>query len=301
MKHLLGIKQLSDEEIEQIFSTAQQFKEVLNRPRLKKVPSLQGVTIANVFFEPSTRTRISFELAAKRLSADVVNFSASTSSVQKGESLLDTVENLLAMRVDLIILRHPHVGAPHFLARHVKASIINAGDGIHEHPTQALLDAFSLLQKWGNFQNKTVAIIGDIYHSRVARSNILLLKRLGAKVLLCGPPTLIPPPFKTLVDGVYYRIEDIIERADAFNILRIQKERQKEQFFPSLQEYYHYFGVRPEVLQQNPSLIIMHPGPMNRGVEIDSKVADSEQAIILEQVENGVAVRMAVLYLIAGG
>lgn len=299
-RHLLGIKDLTTADIELIFHTAQSFKHVLNRP-VKKVPSLKDITVANLFFENSTRTRLSFELAEKRLSADVVNFSASASSVKKGETLLDTVNNILSMKVDMVVMRHPAPGAPHFLARHIEAHIINAGDGTHEHPTQALLDAFSMREKLGTLRGKRVAIIGDILHSRVALSNILCLQKLGAKVRVCGPPTLIPRHIHALGVEVSYDVFDSLQWCDVANVLRIQLERQAIQYFPSLREYSRYFGINRRMLDRlDKPILIMHPGPINRGVELTSDVADSEHSIILQQVENGVAVRMAVLYLLAG-
>ncbi|MEO0895456.1 MAG: aspartate carbamoyltransferase catalytic subunit [Bacteroidota bacterium] len=298
-RHLLGIKYIQAEDMQQIFETAENFKEVINRP-IKKVPSLRDITIANLFFENSTRTRISFELAQKRLSADVVNFSASSSSVKKGETLLDTVKNILAMKVDMIVMRHPLPGAPVFLSRHIPAQIINAGDGTHEHPTQALLDCFSLREKFGEFKGLKVAIVGDITHSRVALSNIFALNKLGAKVRVCGPPTLIPKGIEQLGVEVSYNLKDTLLWADAVNMLRIQLERQDTKYFPSLREYSMQYGLDMKLLHEiDKELVIMHPGPINRGVEITSEVADSEQAIILDQVENGVAVRMAILYLLA--
>ncbi len=298
-KHLLGIKYISKEDIDLIFETADNFKEVINRP-IKKVPSLRDVTIANLFFENSTRTRISFELAEKRLSADTVNFSASASSVKKGETLLDTVNNILSMKVDMVVIRHPAPGAPTFLANHIDANIINAGDGTHEHPTQALLDAFSIREHFGSFKGIKVAIIGDILHSRVALSNIFCLKKLGAEVTVCGPPTLIPKHIESLGVAVSYNVRETLEWCDVANVLRIQLERQEIKYFPSLREYSQYFGINRELLNSLKSeVVIMHPGPINRGVELTSDVADSDQSIILEQVENGVAVRMAVLYLLA--
>lgn len=299
MKHLLGIKYIEKSDIEQIFKTTDTFKEVLNRP-IKKVPSLRDVTIANLFFENSTRTRISFELAEKRLSADTLNFSASGSSVKKGETLLDTVNNILAMRVDMIVIRHSSPGAPVFLSKRIPANIINAGDGTHEHPTQALLDAYSLREKFGELKGLNVAIVGDIFHSRVALSNIFALKKLGANVRLCGPPTLIPPHIESLGVEVSHKLQETLEWCDAANMLRIQLERQNIKYFPSLREYSLQFGLNMDLLTKlNKKIVILHPGPINRGVEISSEVADSEQAIILEQVENGVAVRMAVLYILA--
>ena len=299
-RHLLGIKDLSQKEIELIFETADSFKEVLNRP-IKKVPSLRDVTIANVFFENSTRTRLSFELAEKRLSADVVNFSSSSSSVKKGETLLDTVNNILSMKVDMVVMRHASPGAPHFLSRHIKANIINAGDGTHEHPTQALLDTFSIRERLGDVSGKKVVIIGDILHSRVALSNIYALKKLGAEIKVCGPPTLLPKHIRSLGVEVEFDVEKALQWCDVANILRIQLERQKFSYFPSLREYSLYYGVNKKMLDTlDKQITIMHPGPINRGIEITSDVADSHHSIILQQVENGVAVRMAVLYLLAG-
>jgi len=298
--HLLGIKNITTEDIELIFETADNFKEVINRP-IKKVPSLRDVTIANVFFENSTRTRLSFELAQKRLSADVVNFSASTSSVKKGETLLDTVNNILAMKVDMIVMRHASVGAPHFLSRHIKANIINAGDGTHEHPTQALLDAFSIREKLKTLKGKKIAIIGDILHSRVALSNIFALKKLGAEVLVCGPPTLLPRYIGQLGVKVEWDLQQALAWCDVANVLRIQLERQQIKYFPSLREYSMYYGITKKMLDRlDKEIILMHPGPINRGVELSSDAADSHHSIILDQVENGVAVRMAVMYLLAG-
>ncbi len=300
-RHLLGIKDLSAEDIRKIFRTADTFKEVLSRP-IKKVPSLRDLTIANLFFENSTRTRISFELAEKRLSADVVNFSASSSSVKKGETLIDTVNNILAMKVDMVVMRHPVPGAPVFLSRHIDSIIINAGDGTHEHPTQALLDAYSMREKLGpDFSKRKVAIIGDIMHSRVALSNIFALQKLGAEVMVCGPPTLIPHHMAELGVKVSYNLRQTLEWCDVANVLRIQLERQDTRYFASLREYALYFGLNRQLLDSiNKDIVLMHPGPINRGVEITSDVADSRQSIILQQVENGVAVRMAVLYLLAG-
>ena len=298
-KHVLGIKYLTPQDIQLIFETAENFKEVINRP-IKKVPSLRDVTVANLFFENSTRTRISFELAEKRLSADTVNFSASSSSVKKGETLLDTVNNILSMKVDMVVMRHPAPGAPAFLAKHIDANIINAGDGTHEHPTQALLDAFSMREKLGDLRGKKIVIVGDILHSRVALSNIFCLQKLGAKVKVCGPPTLIPKYINELNIGVEYDIRKALEWCDVANVLRIQLERQDIKYFPSIREYTQYFGINKEMLDGLSSdVIIMHPGPINRGVELTSDVADSDQSIILQQVENGVAIRMAVLYLLA--
>jgi aspartate carbamoyltransferase catalytic subunit len=298
--HLLGIKDLTKDDITLILDTAATFKEVINRP-VKKVPSLRDLTVANLFFEDSTRTRISFELAEKRLSADVINFSASSSSVKKGETLLDTVNNILAMKVDMIVMRHPAPGAPHFLARHISARILNAGDGTHEHPTQALLDAYSMREHLGDLEGKKIAILGDILHSRVALSNIFCLKKLGAEVKVCGPPTLIPKYISSLGVSVEHDIERTLRWCDAANILRIQLERQDIRYFPSLREYALYFGINKAMLDRlDKPILIMHPGPINRGVEVTSDVADSEHSIILQQVENGVAVRMAALYLLAG-
>src|SRR5215210_1688542 len=301
-KHLLGIKNLTKEDISLILQTASDFKEVLNRP-VKKVPSLRDVTIVNLFYENSTRTRISFELAEKRLSADVINFSASSSSVSKGETLLDTVNNILSMKVDMVVMRHSASGAPHFLSKHIPAAIVNAGDGINEHPTQGLLDAFSIQEKLGSLEGRKIAIIGDIMHSRVALSNIYLLKKMGAEVMVAGPPTLIPKFIKEAFDvQVEYKLEKALQWCDVANVLRIQLERQNQVLFSSLREYNLAYGVKRSMLEKiNRKIVIMHPGPINRGVEIDSDVADSQQSIILQQVENGVAVRMAVLYLLAGG
>lgn len=295
----MGIKSVTAADINLIFETAQQFKEVINRP-IKKVPSLRDVTIANLFFENSTRTRISFELAEKRLSADVVNFSASSSSVKKGETLLDTVNNILAMKVDMVVMRHPAPGAHRYLSNHIPANIINAGDGTHEHPTQALLDAFSMREKVGSLEGKKVLIVGDIAHSRVALSNILCLQKLGAVVKVCGPPTLIPPYIETLGVGVMYNLRKALDWCDIANVLRIQLERQDIKYIPSLREYARYYGIDKALLDSlDREIVLMHPGPINRGVELSSDAADSEHAIILDQVENGVAVRMAVLYLLA--
>jgi aspartate carbamoyltransferase catalytic subunit len=299
-KHLLGIKDITREDIELIFETADNFKQVINRP-IKKVPSLRDITIANVFFENSTRTRLSFELAQKRLSADTINFSASNSSVKKGETLLDTVNNILAMKVDMIVMRHASAGAPHFLSKHIDAKIVNAGDGTHEHPTQALLDTFSIREKLGTVTGKKVAIIGDILHSRVALSNIFALKKLGAKVKVCGPPTLLPKFIAQLGVEVEFDVRKALEWCDVANVLRIQLERQQIKYFPSLREYSLYYGINKKLLDSlKKPIVIMHPGPINRGVELSSDAADSEHSIILDQVENGVAVRMAVLYLLAG-
>ncbi|WP_236980061.1 aspartate carbamoyltransferase catalytic subunit [Membranihabitans maritimus] len=298
--HLLGIKYITKEDIELILSTADNFKEVINRP-IKKVPTLRDVTIANLFFENSTRTRISFELAEKRLSADVLNFSSSTSSVKKGESLLDTVNNILSMKVDMVVIRHSAPGTPTFLSNHIDANIINAGDGTHEHPTQALLDAFSIREKVNSFNGLNVCIFGDIIHSRVALSNIFCLQKLGANVAVCGPPTLIPRFLPKLGVKIFYKVKEALNWCDVANVLRIQLERQDIKYIPSLREYSLYYGINQEILDSlDKEIIIMHPGPINRGVEIDSDVADSHQSIILQQVENGVAVRMAVLFLLAG-
>src|SRR5215217_5997581 len=299
--HLLGIKELTAQDIRSILNTAQQFKEVLQRP-VKKVPSLRDVTVVNLFFENSTRTRISFELAERRLSADVLNFTASASSVSKGETMLDTVNNILSMKVDMVVMRHSASGAPHFLAKHIPAAIINAGDGINEHPTQALLDAFSITEKFGTLDGVKVAIIGDIMHSRVAQSNIHLLKKMGAEIVVCGPPTLIPKYIVEAFDvRVEYNLKKALEWCDVANVLRIQLERQNQVLFSSLREYSLAYGINKKLLDSlSKQITIMHPGPINRGVELDSDVADSDQSIILQQVENGVAVRMAVLYLLAG-
>jgi aspartate carbamoyltransferase catalytic subunit len=297
--HLLGIKQLNSNDIEIIFSTADQFKDVLNRP-IKKVPSLRDITIANLFFENSTRTRLSFELAEKRLSADVVNFSAASSSVKKGETLIDTVNNILAMKVDMVVMRHPNPGAALFLSKHVNARIINAGDGAHEHPTQALLDAYSIRERLGDVSGRNVLIVGDILHSRVALSNIFCLKKLGANVMVCGPRTLMPKHIHQLDVLVEYDLQKALAWCDVANMLRIQLERQDIKYFPSIREYTMMYGLNKEVLERTgKKIVIMHPGPINRGVEISSELADSDDAIILDQVENGVAIRMAVLYLLA--
>ena len=299
-RHLLGIKYITESDIHLIFQTADEFKDVINRP-IKKVPSLRDVTIANLFFENSTRTKISFELAEKRLSADVVNFSASSSSVKKGETLLDTVNNVLSMKVDMIVMRHPVPGAPIYLSRRIDANVINAGDGTHEHPTQALLDAYSIKEKYGKVAGKKIAIIGDIKHSRVALSNIFCLKKLGAEVMVCGPPTLLPKPIGSLGVQVEYDVDKALQWCDIANVLRIQLERQDIKYIPSLREYSLYFGIdKARLSRLNKEITIMHPGPINRGVELNSDVADSEHSIILQQVENGVAIRMAVLYLLAG-
>jgi aspartate carbamoyltransferase catalytic subunit len=300
-RHLLGIKDLTQQDISLILDTATQFKEVLQRP-IKKVPSLRDVTIVNLFYENSTRTRISFELAEKRLSADTINFTASGSSAAKGETLLDTVNNILSMKVDMVVMRHSASGAPQFLARHIPAAIVNAGDGINEHPTQALLDAFSIREKLGGLEGKKIAIIGDIMHSRVALSNMYLLKKMGAEVTVAGPPTLLPKYVQQAFGvNVSYNVEEVLNWCDAANVLRIQLERQNQPLFSSLREYNLAFGISKKLLDSlKKDIVIMHPGPINRGVEIDSDVADSKQSIILQQVENGVAVRMAVLYLLAG-
>jgi aspartate carbamoyltransferase catalytic subunit len=299
-KHLLGIKDLQLRDIELILSTATQFKEVLQRP-IKKVPSLRDTTIVNLFYENSTRTRISFELAEKRLSADTLNFSASGSSVSKGETLLDTVNNILSMKVDMVVVRHSASGAPHFLSKHITAAIVNAGDGINEHPTQALLDAFSIKEKCGTLEGKKIVLVGDIMHSRVALSNIYLLKKAGAEVMVAGPPTLIPKHIsKAFGIQVEYNLKKALQWCDVANILRIQLERQNQVLFSSLREYNIAYGVSKKLLEAvNKEIVILHPGPVNRGVEIDSDVADSKQSIILQQVENGVAIRMAVLYLLS--
>ncbi len=299
VNHLLGIKNISKNDIELIFETADYFKEIINRP-IKKVPSLRDITIANVFFENSTRTRLSFELAEKRLSADVINFSSSSSSVKKGETLLDTINNILAMKVDMIVMRHASPGAPHFLSKHIDANIINAGDGTHEHPTQALLDTYSIREKFGEVKGKKIAIIGDILHSRVAISNIYALQKLGAEVMVCGPNTLLPKFIKTLGVEVELDVEKALQWCDIANVLRIQLERQEIKYFPSLREYSIYYGINKALLDKiGKPVTIMHPGPINRGVELNSDVADSDAAIILHQVENGVAIRMSVLYLLA--
>ena len=298
-KDLLGTRDLSIDEINLIFETAKKFKEVLSRP-IKKVPTLRHLTIANIFFENSTRTKLSFELAQKRLSADIINFSSSSSSINKGESLLDTINNILVMKVDMIVVRHPNPGAPHFISKNIKVPIINAGDGTNEHPTQALLDSFSIIEKLGSIKNKKISIIGDILHSRVAISNIHLLSKLGAKIMLCGPSTLIPRFIKNMGLNVTNDIKEALEWCDVANILRIQLERQNQVYFPSIREYSQYFGVNHKLLRElNKELIIMHPGPINRGVEINSDVVDSKNSIILDQVENGVAIRMAIMYLLS--
>jgi len=298
-KHLLGIKDLTQKDIELILETANTFKDVINRP-IKKVPSLRDITIANIFFENSTRTKLSFELAQKRLSADVVNFAASSSSVSKGETLIDTVNNILAMKVDMVVMRHPYAGAGVFLSKHINAQIINAGDGAHEHPTQALLDAYSIKEKLGSIEGKKVVIVGDVLHSRVALSNILCLQKLGAEVMVCGPTTLIPKYIGSLGVKVEHNLIKALNWCDVANMLRIQLERQDIKYFPSLREYAMMYGLNKNILDSlNKEIVVMHPGPINRGVEITSDVADSKQSIILNQVENGVAIRMAVLYLLA--
>ncbi len=301
VNHLLGIKELTKEDITLIFETADHFKEVINRP-IKKVPSLRDFTIANVFFENSTRTRTSFELAQKRLSADVVNFSSSTSSVKKGETLIDTVNNILAMKVDMVVMRHASVGAPHFLSKHVDASILNAGDGTHEHPTQALLDSYSIRERLGEVGGKKVCIFGDILHSRVALSNIFALQKQGAEVMVCGPNSLLPKYIGDLGVKVELDVKKALEWCDVANILRIQLERQGGDisYFPSLREYSQYFGINKKLLDSlDKEIILMHPGPINRGIEVTTDAIDSENGIVLDQVENGVAIRMAVLYLLA--
>ena len=299
VQHLVGIKELSEEDISLIFQTADNFKTVLNRS-IKKVPSLRDITIANLFFENSTRTRLSFELAEKRLSADIVNFSSASSSVKKGETLIDTVNNILAMKVDMVVMRHPNPGAAKFLAEHVDSKIINAGDGAHEHPTQALLDAYSIREKLGDVKGKKVVIVGDITHSRVALSNIFCLQKLGAEVMVCGPATLIPKYIHKLDVKVEHNLRKALEWCDVANMLRIQLERMEVNYFPSIREYTMLYGLDKAFLHSlSKEIVIMHPGPINRGVEITSDVADSDQAIILDQVENGVAIRMAVLYLLA--
>ncbi|OUW73183.1 MAG: aspartate carbamoyltransferase [Flavobacteriaceae bacterium TMED204] len=299
VNHLLGIKDLNDADIQLIFSTADQFKEVLNRP-IKKVPSLRDITIANLFFENSTRTKLSFELAEKRLSADVINFSAAQSSVKKGETLLDTVNNILAMKVDIIVMRHPNPGSALFLSQNVNACIVNAGDGTHEHPTQALLDAYSIKEKLGDLRGRKIAIVGDILHSRVALSNIYALKKLGAEVKLCGPKSLIPKHIESLGVSLSTDLIQTLKWCDAVNMLRVQNERMDLNYFPSNREYAQLYGLNAKKLESlKKDIIILHPGPINRGVEVTSDVADSKNAIILDQVENGVAIRMAVIYLLA--
>jgi aspartate carbamoyltransferase catalytic subunit len=300
VNHLLGIKYINKTDIELILETAKNFKEVINRP-IKKVPSLRDITVANLFFENSTRTKLSFELAQKRLSADIINFAASSSSVKKGETLVDTVNNILAMKVDMVVMRHSSPGAAVFLSKRVNAKIINAGDGAHEHPTQALLDAFSIQENLGTLKGKKVVIVGDILHSRVALSNIFCLQKMGAEVMVCGPLTLIPKHIESLGVKVELNLKKALEWCDVANMLRIQLERQDIKFFPSLREYTMLYGLNMEMLDKlSKRILIMHPGPINRGIEITSEVADSEQSIILDQVENGVAVRMAVMFLLAG-
>lgn len=297
--HLTGIRDLTKEDIQLIFKTADSFKEVINRP-IKKVPSLRDITIANLFFENSTRTRLSFELAEKRLSADVVNFSAASSSVKKGETLIDTVNNILSMKVDMVVMRHPSPGAAKFLSSKINAKVVNAGDGTHEHPTQALLDCFTIQEKLGSVEGKKVVIVGDILHSRVALSNILCLQKLGAEVMVCGPTTLIPKHIDKLGVKVSHNLREALNWCDVANMLRIQLERQETKYFPSLREYAMMFGLNKQILDSlDKEIVVMHPGPINRGVEITSDVADSKQSVILQQVENGVAIRMAVIYLLA--
>jgi aspartate carbamoyltransferase catalytic subunit len=299
VEHLTGIKDLTRQDIELIFKTADSFKEVINRP-IKKVPSLRDITIANLFFEDSTRTRLSFELAEKRLSADTINFSAANSSVKKGETLIDTVNNILSMKVDMVVMRHPNPGAAKFLSERISAKVVNAGDGTHEHPTQALLDSFSIRERLGTVEGKKVVIVGDILHSRVALSNIYCLQKLGAEVMVCGPTTLIPKYIHELGVKVEHNLRAALEWCDVANMLRIQLERQDIKYFPSLREYSMQFGLNKEILDSlSKEIIVMHPGPINRGVEITSDVADSKQSVILQQVENGVAIRMAVIYLLA--
>jgi aspartate carbamoyltransferase catalytic subunit len=299
VNHLLGIKYLKKQDLDLIFDTAAHFKEVINRP-IKKVPSLRDVTIANIFFENSTRTKLSFELAQKRLSADVISFSAAQSSVKKGETLIDTVNNILSMKVDMVVMRHSHAGAAHFLAKNVKATIINAGDGAHEHPTQALLDSFTIKEKLGEVAGKKIVIVGDILHSRVALSNIFALKMQGAEVKVCGPKTLIPKHIESLGVTVEPNLAKALHWCDVANVLRVQNERLDVNYFPSTREYAQQYGITSELLETlNKEIVIMHPGPINRGVELTSEVADSSHSVILEQVENGVAVRMAVIYLLA--
>jgi aspartate carbamoyltransferase catalytic subunit len=297
--HLTGIRDLNHDDIQLIFKMADSFKDVINRP-IKKVPSLRDITIANLFFENSTRTRLSFELAEKRLSADIINFSASSSSVKKGETLIDTVNNILSMKVDMVVMRHPNPGAAHFLSQRISAKVINAGDGTHEHPTQALLDAYSIRESFGEVEGKKVVIVGDILHSRVALSNIYCLQKLGAEVMVCGPTTLIPKYIADLGIKISHNLKDALQWCDVANMLRIQLERQEINFFPSLREYSMLFGLNKPLLDSlDKRIVIMHPGPINRGVEITSEVADSDQSIILNQVENGVAIRMAIIYLLA--
>jgi aspartate carbamoyltransferase catalytic subunit len=300
VKHLLGIKDLTAGDIDLILRTADNFKDVLQRP-IKKVPTLRDTTIVNLFYENSTRTRISFELAEKRLSADTINFTASGSSVSKGETLIDTVNNILSMKVDMVVMRHSASGAPHFLSKHINASIVNAGDGINEHPTQALLDAYSIREKLGSLKGKKIAIFGDIMHSRVALSNIYLLTKMDAEVIVCGPPTLIPKHIERLGVKVSYDVKKTLAWCDVANVLRIQLERQNKPLFSTLREYSLYYGINKQMLDSlNKEVVIMHPGPINRGVELSSDAADSKNSVILDQVQNGVAVRMAVLYLLAG-
>ncbi|WP_347372625.1 aspartate carbamoyltransferase catalytic subunit [Aequorivita sp. Q41] len=299
VNHLLGIKYITEADIQLIFETADHFKEVINRP-IKKVPSLRDITIANLFFENSTRTKLSFELAEKRLSADVINFASSSSSVTKGETLIDTVNNILSMKVDMVVMRHPNPGAGVFLSKHVAASIINAGDGAHEHPTQALLDSYSIREKLGDVAGKKVVIVGDILHSRVALSNIFALQKLGATVKVCGPKTLLPKHIEKLNVAVETNLRKALEWCDVANMLRVQNERMDISYFPTTREYTQQFGLNKNLLDSlNKEIVVMHPGPINRGVEITSDVADSKQSIILEQVQNGVAIRMAVIYLLA--
>lgn len=299
VSHLLGIKNLKLEDLHLIFETANHFKEVINRP-IKKVPSLRDITIANLFFENSTRTKLSFELAEKRLSADVINFSSAQSSINKGETLVDTVNNILAMKVDIVVMRHPNSGAAHYISKHVKSCIINAGDGTHEHPSQALLDTFSLQEKFGDLTGRRIAIVGDILHSRVALSNIYALKMLGAEVRLCAPKSLLPKHIESMGVSVSTDLMEVLNWCDAVNMLRVQNERMELSYFPNTREYSQNFGLTGERLSQlRKKIVVLHPGPINRGVEITSEVADSEQAIILDQVENGVAVRMAIIYLLA--
>lgn len=299
VNHILGIKDLTKADIDLIFSTADEFKDVINRP-IKKVPSLRDITIANLFFENSTRTKLSFELAEKRLSADVINFSSASSSVKKGETLVDTVNNILSMKVDMVVMRHPNPGAHQFLSRNIDARIVNAGDGAHEHPTQALLDSFSIRENLGGVEGKKVVVVGDILHSRVALSNIYALQKQGAEVMVCGPATLIPKFIGSLGVKVEHNLQKALEWCDVANMLRIQLERQDSKFFPSIREYTMQYGLTMQHLNNlKKEIVVMHPGPINRGVEITSEVADSEQSIILNQVENGVAIRMAVLYLLA--
>ena len=299
VNNLLCINDLNINDLNLIFKTATYFKEIINRP-IKKVPTLRDITIANLFFENSTRTKLSFELAEKRLSSDIINFSAQYSSLNKGESLIDTVNNILAMKVDIIVLRHPSPGAAFFLSENINSIIINAGDGSHEHPTQALLDSFSLIEKIGNLKNKNIAIVGDILHSRVALSNIFILKKMGVNIRVCGPKTLIPKHIESLGVDVSYDLIDTLKWCDGVNMLRIQNERMSMNFFPSNREYSQLYGLNKDVMKKiNNEIIVLHPGPINRGVEISSEIADSDQAIILDQVENGVAIRMAVIYLLA--